>query len=153
MVHSLKNSKKYMKRIISLRGRGNSGKSTTIRLLYDLLLQNDYLLNSSNFNVEGGDFIAIFSKNGKLIGVTSSGDTYDLVHDCLEELGNANCNIIVCACRTYDRVPPGSNAAIIEFTNYKNQFIEKTVDENELKQRTTNRGDAQNLFTIIENQI
>lgn len=142
-----------MNKIIALRGRGNSGKSTTIRLLYDLLLQNGYQLISSNINVNGGDFIAIFSKNGKLIGVTSSGDTYDLVHDRLQELVNANCNICVCACRTFDRVPPGTNAAIIEFTDYQNKFIEKTVDVNDATQRTTNGRDAQNLFSAIETLI
>jgi hypothetical protein len=142
-----------MNRIIALRGRGNSGKSTTIRLLYDLLLQNRYQLISSNFNVDGGDFISIFAKNGKLIGVTSSGDTYDLVHHRLQELINANCNLCVCACRTFDRVPPGTNAAIIEFTDYENQFIEKTVEDNEATQRTSNESDAQILFSAIENLI
>ncbi len=142
-----------MNRIIALRGRGNSGKSATIRLLYDLLVQNGYQQINSNFKVDGGDFIAIFSKNGQLIGVTSSGDTYDLVHDSLQELINASCNICICACRTFDRVPPGTNAAIIEFTNYENQFIEKTVDDNEATQRTTNGRDAQNLFSAIERLI
>lgn len=139
-----------MNTIIALRGRGNSGKSSTIRMLYDLLLQNRYGLISSNFNATGGDYLAVFSKNGKFIGVTSSGDTYDLVHDNLEVLVNSNCTICVCACRTYDRIPPGTNAAIIEFTNYSNLFVDKTVDGNEATQAATNRADAINLFTIID---
>ena len=142
-----------MNTIIALRGRGNSGKSSTIRLLYNLLLLNRYQLISSNFNATGGDYIAVFSKNGKLIGVTSSGDTYDLVHDRLEELVNSNCNICVCACRTFDRIPPGTNAAIIEFTNYTNQFVEKTVDDSDATQATTNMNDARNLLSIINGII
>jgi hypothetical protein len=142
-----------MNTIIALRGRGNSGKSTTIRLLHDLLLQNGYQLVKSNFNTAGGDFIAVFSKNGKLIGVTSSSDTYDLVHARLEELINESCNICVCACRTFDRIPPGTNAAIIEFNNYQNQFVEKMIDENGITQTATNMGDVNRLLSIIENMI
>jgi hypothetical protein len=142
-----------MNTIIALRGRGNSGKSTTIRLLYDLLLQNGYQIIRSNFNVTGGDFIAVFSKNGKLIGVTSSGDSYDLVHDRLEELVNDNCNICICACRTFDRVPPGTNAAIIEFANYLNQFVEKTLDDNGATRPTTNMNVARRLLSIIDSMV
>lgn len=142
-----------MNTIIALRGRGNSGKSTTIRLLYDLLLQNGYQIISSNLNTVGGDFVAVFSKNGKTIGVTSSGDTYDLVHDRLDELVNSNCNICLCACRTFDRVPPGTNAAIIEFKNYSNQFIEKTIDDNDTTQAGTNLSDARKLLSTINNIV
>lgn len=142
-----------MNTIIALRGRGNSGKSTTIRLLYDLLLQNGYQIISSNFNAASGDFIAVFSKNGKTVGVTSSGDTYNLVHDRLNELINSNCNICLCACRTYDRVPPSTNAAIIEFINYSNQFIKKTIDDNDTTQARTNLNDARRLLSTINNIV
>lgn len=92
-----------MKTIISLRGVSNSGKTTTIRALYSLLLQNGYQQVSSNFNLDGGDFIAVFLHNGKFVGVTSSCDSYDMVHDRLQELVNAKCNVCICACRSYDR--------------------------------------------------
>ena len=142
-----------MNTIIALRGKGNSGKSTAIRLLYDLILQNGYQLVSSNLNVIGGDFVAVFSKNGKLIGVTSSGDTYDLVHERLQDLENANCNICICACRTFDRIPPGTNSAVIEFTNYNNQFVEKTLDIDATTQRTTNMNDAGRLLSLINSMV
>ncbi|MBB6005431.1 hypothetical protein [Arcicella rosea] len=140
--------------IIALRGKGNSGKTTTIRILHNLLLANGYVQVRSNFSVNGGDFITIFSKKGKLIGVTSSGDTYDLVHDRLQEMVNANCNICVCACRTFDRsAKPGTNAAIIEFATYSNQFVEKTVDDNAATRPATNNSDAQNLLRLIDSWV
>lgn len=142
-----------MKTIIALRGKGNSGKSTTIRILHGLLLLYGYQQNSSNLRVNGGDFTAIFSKNGRLIGITSSGDTYDLVHNHLQELVNANCEICVCACRTFDRVPPGTNSAIIEFTNYRNHFVEKTFDNNETTQDHTNMDNARTLLSLINSMI
>ncbi len=141
-----------MKTIIALRGKGNSGKTTTIRILHDLLLTNDYAEVRSNFRVDGGDFITIFRKRNKLVGVTSSGDTYDLVHSRLQEMVDRDCKICVCACRTFDRVPPGTNAAILEFQNYANEFIEKTVDGSN-RQSTTNSRDARILFDTIESKL
>jgi hypothetical protein len=138
-----------MQKIIALRGKGNSGKSTTIRILHDLLLQNEFRQVSSNLKAEGGDFIAIFSKNEKYIGITSSGDTYDLVHQHLLELVNAKCDICICTCRTFDRIPPGTSTAILEFTNLDNLFIEKTIDNYEATQSATNERDAQNLLLVL----
>jgi hypothetical protein len=146
-----------MNTIIALKGRSNSGKSRTIRLLHNLLLlQNDYRLVHSTLRDERDerrDFNSTFSKEDKLIGLTSWGDTYDLVHSHLQELLNENCNVCVCACRTYDRVPPGTNAAIREFQNYQAQFIEKTIDRNVATQNETNTQDAHLLLTAINRAI
>lgn len=141
-----------MKIIIALRGKGSSGKTTTIRLLHDVLLANGYLLVHSNLRAKG-DFTAVFSKKNKRVGLTSSGDTYDLVHNRLQTLVDAGCTICVCACRTTDRRPPGTNAAIRAFTDYSNRFVEKTQDSNPASQLITNMADAQMLFLIIESLI
>ncbi|GAA0894124.1 hypothetical protein GCM10009122_38040 [Fulvivirga kasyanovii] len=135
--------------IVALRGRASSGKTSAIRILYELLLQNGFQLVRGNFRDSGGDFLAVFSKQDKLLGVTSSGDTYDLVHDRLEELTSDNCLLCICACRTFDRVPPGTNAAIREFVNYENRFIDKMIDTNEVSKTSTNEQDAQNLLSVI----
>jgi len=142
-----------MKTILALRGKANTGKSTTIRILHDLLMQYDFELINSNLANTEGDFIAVFKKNGKLIGLTSSGDLYDFVHDNLVELIDDGCEICICACRTYDRVPPGTNAAVEEFTDFQHQFVDKTYDDNVLSQVNTNRNDAQNLLTLIESLV
>ena len=142
-----------MRRIIALRGKGGSGKTTTIRLLHTLLLQNNFILISTTFNPLKGDFISIFSKNEKKIGIASSGDTYDLVHDRLQQLINANCTICICACRTFDLKKPGTNSAILEFTNYRNEFIEKTVDQTLSTIERTNSNDAQILLARIQSLL
>lgn len=139
-----------MKIIIALRGKANSGKSQTVKILHNVLSENDFELVRSNLRNDTGDFIAIFKKNGKLIGITSCGDLYDLVFERLEELINEGCKICVCACRTYDRVPPGTNAAVTSFPGYEHQFIEKTLEDKEDSQESINRKDARKLFDIIE---
>lgn len=137
--------------IFALRGRGNSGKSTTIRLLHSLFVQNGYQIFSTTFNPQGGDFRTIFTKKGKLIGITSSGDTFDLVHDNLEALINDGCTLCVCACRTYDRYGQGTNAAIDTFLpNYQKQYIDKTVAVTSAQEQHANQNDAQTLFITVD---
>lgn len=143
-----------MKTIIGLRGRGYSGKTTTIRILYGLLKINDYSLVSSNFKEKKSDFKAVFSKNNKLIGITSSGDTHNSVYNPLKEFSDSNCLICVCACRTKDRVfPKGTNGAISKFTNYNNHFIEKKIGNDLTTQNIVNNNDAKTILKLIEKLV
>lgn len=139
-----------MNTIIALRGAGETGKSTTIGKLRDLLTQHGY--RETWYVPAGGDFLAVFTKEGKKIGVTSSGDTYDLVADRLTDMVNDGCEICVCACRSYDR-GRGTNTAIAEFTNYRHQFVQKTVDRNPATQDRTNDTDAQRLFSTVDGMV
>jgi GTPase SAR1 family protein len=138
-----------MKKIIALRGKGNSGKTTTIRKLYKRFIDEEFEIIKTNFKEKGGDFIAIFKINGKLVGMTSSGDTYDLVSDSLQEQVDGNCELCICACRTFDRIEKGTNKAIYEFEDYENEFLEKTVDANTETRNETNQIDAEKLFNRI----
>lgn len=63
---------------------------------------------------------------------------------------DSGCTICVCACRTYDRINPGTNAAITQFTNYKHQFIQKTVADNKISIDDASDKDADVLFAEIE---
>lgn len=139
-----------MNTIIALRGVGNSGKSTTIRILRSLLLSAGYITKTSTDEGENkGDFTAVLSINGKEVGLTSTGDTYDMVHRHLQDLVNHKCRVCVCACRSFDRKPPGTNAAIREFSEYEHIFVEKSIDNNHTTQLQTNSNDAAALLARI----
>ncbi len=58
-----------MKTIVALRGKGNSGKTETIRLLHDLMRQNDYQEINSNIRIAAWDFTSVFSKKGKKLAL------------------------------------------------------------------------------------
>ncbi|MBF2707468.1 hypothetical protein [Flavobacterium soyangense] len=139
-----------MNTIIGLRGKGGSGKTTTIGKLFELLEKNGYEIQSSSFGKIGIDFKAILIKKNIKIGLSSWGDSYDLVFNALKELMDDECMICVCACRTYDRINPGTNAAITQFTNYKHKFIEKTVANNTITIDEASSKDADVLFAEIE---
>ncbi len=139
-----------MNTIIGLRGKGGSGKTTTIGKLFELLKKNGYEIESSSFVAIGTDFKAILFRNDIKIGISSWGDSYDLVFNALKELMDAGCTICVCACRTYDRINPGTNAAITQFTNYKHSFIQKTVAYNKITIDDASSKDADVLLAEIE---
>jgi len=140
-----------MNTIIGLRGKGGSGKTTRIGKLFELLKINGYEIESSSFVAIGTDFKAILFRNDIKIGISSLGDSYDLVFNALKELMDSGCTICVCACRSYDRLKkPGTNAAITQFTNYKHKFIEKTIANNTPTIDEASSRDADVLFAEIE---
>jgi phage tail sheath gpL-like len=79
------------------------------------------------------------------VGVTSSGDTYDLVHDRLTDLINAKCDVCVCACRTSG----GTHTAIYNFTGYISHFEQKTYAATPTQEPIVNAADANKLFSLI----
>lgn len=138
-----------MNKIVALQGKAHSGKTTTITLLPDILLQNGYSRLPGAYKRRGKDFLDIFVKGTKKVGVTSSGDTYDLVHARLTELVRQGCVICVCACRTADRKPPGTIAAVNSFSGYKPDLVPKTIASNPAQELSANTKDAHIVFSKI----
>lgn len=134
-----------MSRIIALKGRGNSGKTTTINLLPNILLANGYSRVAGMYQNHGSDFLDVFENGKQRVGVTSSGDTYDLVHDRLTDLINAKCDVCVCACRTSG----GTHTAIYNFTGYSSHFEQKTYAATPAQEPIVNAADANKLFSLI----
>lgn len=138
-----------MGRIIALQGRGETGKTTTIKLLPAILQANGYIPVAGMYQNHGNDFLDVFENGKQRIGVTSSGDTHDLVFDRLTDLINANCDICICACRTFDRTPPGTVAAVRSFPTHVPQFVKKTIAGSIAQQPTVNATDANTIFNMI----
>ncbi|EHQ29791.1 hypothetical protein [Mucilaginibacter paludis] len=134
-----------MGKIIALKGRAESGKSTTIGMLPSILATNGYTLLAGSRKVYGKDFLEIYTKGKLKLGITSAGDSYDLVHDRLDTLVAAKCDDIICACRTYG----GTHAAIATFTTYKILYIPKTYAASAAQQRTVNTIDANAVFAAL----
>lgn len=137
-----------MKKIIALKGKHNCGKTTTIGMLHELLVNsNKYELTDTTFKKIKKDFISVFKKGNITIGITSKGDTEDLVGDALKILIEIHkSNICICACRTSG----GTHVAIDGYTEYESIFIDKTHGIDEAHEKTANTNDAKKLFDMIE---
>lgn len=137
-------------KIIALQGVANSGKTTTIKLLDQKLIKEGYTPIAGKRIGGAGDFSDVYrSPKGKIIGITSTGDTHDMVRSNLERLIKENCEIIICACRSYDRMPPGTVAAVQGFPSHPVTFIQKTRTNDSKKYGAVNQADANTLYQTL----
>ena len=96
------------KKIICLKGKCDSGKSSTMKRLFKTLLQT-YKNNSKEdveylWDISGFDFvITIKDVNGKKIGINSRGDDWKFIKRWLESLAENKCDIIFCTCHSYGK--------------------------------------------------
>ncbi len=86
------------KTIIALWGTANIGKSMTLARLGRQLQANGA---TTNANITGGDYRAIFQYQNKTIGLQTYGDTEHLVNQGLTEFQNQQCDIIAIASKSY----------------------------------------------------
>jgi hypothetical protein len=133
-----------MGKIIALRGRAVSGKTTTIHLLPAILIAHGHRHVSGAIPPDV-DFSAIF-ENGKFkVGVTSIGDTYEDIHDALTHFVNAGCEVCICACRTWGRTV----AAVNCFSTHPVQYVPKTIVSAPAHEAAANAADANTIFGLI----
>ena len=88
-----------MKKIIALKGKGNSGKTQTIRKVFNELCAQDKD-TKVEILIDNADVKAIVTIKGIKIGIESQGDPNSRLKDSLNEFSKKDCDIIVCATRT-----------------------------------------------------
>lgn len=88
-----------MKKIIALKGKGNSGKTQTIRKVFNELCAQDKD-TKVEILIDNADIKAIVTIKGIKIGIESQGDPNSRLKDSLNEFSKKDCDIIVCATRT-----------------------------------------------------
>ena len=94
-------------RIIALQGQGNTGKTTTLKLLIEKILSNGHKLIAPNLSelttmLKGkGDAWAVFTVENKQVGITTRGDFEQaIICDFGQIMKYGNCDVFVCAIRT-----------------------------------------------------
>ena len=97
------------KQVIALYGTANSGKSTTLRKLFELLQRAYPKARIGIIHPVGVDFTVIIEIDGVLIGIESQGDPISRLDVSIELFRKRGCFIIVCTTRT-----KGRTVAIVE---------------------------------------
>lgn len=85
--------------IISLWSKENTGKTTTLTLLYNTLAQDTSFLNIIKISEGICDFYAIFIYKGKKVGLTTYGDNKKCLKNSFDAFIENNCDIVICAGR------------------------------------------------------
>ena len=142
------------KNVIALRGVGNSGKTTSLKLLRNMLCKKNNTSESYYRELENPekDFISFIRIGETTICITSQGDYAPLMRKPLESAISKNCNIIICACRSY-----GDTQSIINdiFIKYKKTWITKNqlhsdTDDQESFRAMANKNSAELILYIVE---
>jgi len=139
-------------KVIALKGKANIGKTTTLNIVYQFLLEDGYTQVSGNFRELGNpkmkDFIDILEKDDIKIGIVSMGD-YSLkigssVRCFLQELDDKGCSVSICASRT-DKI--GTINAVKRYTNH--HFIDKRILSTLSEERILNYNDVKDIISKI----
>jgi len=122
-----------MKKIIALYGKGDSGKTSTLNLLIDLIVSENKGIPMAIRAEEElrKDCRAVLSYKGKIIGVGTWGDSKDEVEKNCKFFKEKNCDIMFTATRTR-----GETCDTIKDFAFKNRF---SLEWMKKKYRDTNR--------------
>ncbi len=85
-------------KIIALYGKGGCGKSTTLGLLYNIMLKNGFSV-IEGLNLNGADFSAVLEKDGHKVGLTTYGDNASCLKKPFELFKKYDCELAVSAGR------------------------------------------------------
>jgi len=134
-------------KIIVLQGMPKTGKTTTLNLVYELLVPGGGGI-STNRQPLGGDphdFSDIILWNGNRIAIFTMGDFSTYLANAIYEYDRQNCSLVICALST--------NTPKIRANNAINQFdsvrINKTIADDHISEHQANTTDAQTIFNLI----
>lgn len=132
--------------IIVLEGPSDTGKSTTIGLLYQLLLNVGTSTNKQPLGGDPKDFsdIVINYKNLK-IAIFSMGDFSTAISKAIVEYNNQNCDFFICSLSTRTPKIRANN----RINRFKNTRVSKTVASQSLTESQANNNDANRMFALI----
>ena len=140
-----------MKTILTLRGAGNRGKSTTLGMLIELIktaYPSATFEEKAKFKI---DITIVITINGKKVGIETQGDPNSRLGASLKHFIKIGCTMIICASRSYGSTVDLVNAAAA--SGYRVKWFEKTKSANARDQLAANREAAKEVFNAFRAAI
>lgn len=138
---------KKKKTILALQAPANRGKTTTIGILYERMINNGYGIILPKRIRNSHDFSSILQRDGIIIGITTYGDNVAFLRGILNRFSDAQCAIIVCACHD---IGTGMYELVRTFPGYTSEFFQKTLANNIRQRAAVNNIDTETLLNRIE---
>ena len=136
--------------VIALRGRGNLGKSSSIKEAYNLLKQG-FLINSITHEILGADIRAVLTIGNIKIGIESQGDPSSRLPASLKLFRELGCKIIICATRTKGATVDAVEA--LKHAAYEVTFLDKVGEQDDSKHITANLTTANLIVSHVQNAL
>lgn len=138
------------KEVIGLWGKGNVGKSQTIKKVYDLLKSKHKNVKEEHKEEGRVDIIVVLTIGTTRIGIESQGDPCSRLEESLRLFVKLGCTVIVCATRTR-----GQTVKAVEKLqpNYEILWFEQSVKSTVSEQQASNNAMAQQIIGEVEKAI
>lgn len=133
-------------RIITLQGMPSTGKTSTLSLVYNFLLQNGG--SSTNRQLLGGDpndFSDVMEIRNQRIAFYTMGDYSNYLANAIYNYDSQACDLLICALST-NSPKVRANKALNQFNAFR---LNKTIAINSNVELSTNTIDAQTIFHLI----
>ena len=137
------------KEVIGLWGKGNVGKSQTIKKAYEIL-KSRHKTATEEYLIDGVDVRVVLTINGLKIGIESQGDPSSRLEKSLLLFMKVKCTVIVCATRTRGQTVSAVESLQPDYdVIWINQHFRESVSERE----PSNRAMARRLVEKVERAI
>ncbi|MDE5690663.1 MAG: hypothetical protein K2I13_00345 [Alistipes sp.] len=129
-----------MKKIIMLRGKDYSGKTTTLNLVYDELVNNRKAKVCSYVKLgwKGDDFACTLDYNNQKVAIFSMGDYVDDIRRAIDYYAHKSVDVLVIANRNKSQVD-----------HFSTQTITKNKIRSALKQNADNMSCMMQIINAI----
>lgn len=129
--------------VIALHGAASVGKTTTLNIVYQLLLFQGYRQVPGRFqDLDNNDFLDVVEIDGVLVGIITQGDYVLALRKYLAYFQSLGCIKAVCACTA----KPGTEREVRVYTH---TFVPKTVSLLPDQIRIVNNVDATTVFRLV----
>lgn len=136
--------------IIALRGPSNTGKTTTLKIVFEKLKAQGFQpMKDLEEDLGNGDFLWVLEKDGRKVGLVTQGDyvrkEYS-VKNHLSKLESAGCDTAICACTT-GKSKLGIQCSIDAYAIH--DYVDKTQETDEALFSEANEADANKVMDLF----
>lgn len=134
-------------RVIVLQGMPNTGKTSTLNIVYDMLVPNGVGVSTNRQSLGGdpGDFSDIVIEGTQRIAFYTAGDASTFLANAIYDYNRQGCDVLFCALST-NTPKVRANTALNQFNVSR---INKTIAPNATAQLAANKADAQTIYNQI----
>jgi hypothetical protein len=129
-------------KVIILEGPGHRGKTTTLQILYAVLVTNNAKVESFKSEENNKDFEALLAYKDKKVAIVSQGDLQYHCYDAIEKYAKKNADVLIMA-HTNRRSP-------LEVPDpHTSKVFQKTIADGKLSKVQANANDCKSLENAI----
>lgn len=116
-----------MKKIIAIRGKGNSGKTTSIKMAFEKFMIQNPSARRMREIIRISDIFVVVKINRVIIIFASAGDTEEVLRKLFNRISDIEWNFLICATKSVVKPKHLSEIRVIVYLHYLFGLIKSVV--------------------------